>query len=537
MRIEKWCQVGRNLIVGSVLQLGLSCGGEDAVAPTTGRLEITVSTSGPDPDVDGYTIGIDGGAEVALGPTATLGDDLEAGEHTVRLSGVAENCTVEAPNPRTVTVTAGRPTSLTFVVSCTALPPTTGTLTITTLTTGSSPDPDGYMASVNGGPTESIGINATLEVSALAVGEHSVQLSGLAAHCAVRGTNPRSVIVLANANIPVEFTIDCTTLEPRIAFWTERDGNGEIYLINSDGSGLTNLTNHPDDDGDPSWSPDGSKIAFTIGNDFYVINADGTARKKLNMNSPGSFNVLLEWSPDGRKLLFFSNRDHIGEEDPISDFYVMNADGTGQTRLTYTGDGGDHATWSPDGSKIAFETSRDGNREIYVMNSDGTGQQNLTRSAEFVQDREPRWSPDGTKIAFERHPLDPGCCPGRVWIMRADGTDQVPVTGPGIYFHFRWSPDGRRIAFLSEPPDRSDVDLWVMNSDGAGISNLTNSPDTVEWDADWAPDGNRLVFVLYGEFIGEGGESEIYTINADGSGRKNLSNSPGFDHSPDWAPR
>jgi Tol biopolymer transport system component len=544
MRIEKWSEAGRNLVLGSVVLLGISCGGEDAVAPTTGSVEITTTTSGPDPDVDGYTISIDGGAEVAVGTDATLRrDDLGAGEHSVRLNGMAGNCTVEGGNPRTIAVTAGQPTSVTFVVSCTALPPTTGTLTITTITTGSSLDPDGYTASVDGGSEQFIGANATLTISDLAAGSHTVALTGLANNCAVVGTNSRDLTLAAGGNITIAFLVDCAALDSKIAFWTHRDGNGEIYLMNSDGSHLVNLTNSDQiDESGPTWSPDGSKIAFTIGNDFYVINADGTGRKKLPISLPGSlpgsFYVLLEWSPDWSKLLFLSNRDHIGEEgdDPVFDIYVMNADGTGQARLTYTGDGTESATWSPDGSKIAFESSRDGNREIYVMNADGSGQENLTRSAELVQDREPRWSPDGTMIAFERHPLDPACCPGRIWVMNADGTGQIPLTEPGIYWDIRWSPDGHRIAFMREPADRSDFDLWVMNSDGSGMLNLTHSPMT-EAAADWSPDGSRLVFVASGEDDPWAAESEIFVINADGSGRTNLSNSPGPDHGPDWAPR
>jgi hypothetical protein len=240
MRVEKWCQVGWNVLVGSVVLLALGCGGEDAVAPTTGSLEVTTTTSGPDPDVDGYTISIDGGAEVALGADATLRrDDLGAGEHSVRLSGVAGNCTVEGPNPRTVTVTAGQPTSLTFVVSCTALPPTTGTLTITTLTTGSNLDPDGYTASVDGGGEQLIGINTTLSIPTLAPGTHSVALEGLAANCAVEGDNPQDVTIVAGATANAAFAVSCPT--PMVRHWSVMQSGTMKNLLDISGSSATNV--------------------------------------------------------------------------------------------------------------------------------------------------------------------------------------------------------------------------------------------------------------------------------------------------------
>ena len=92
------------------------------------------------------------------------------------------------------------------------------------------------------------------------------------------------------------------------------------------------------------------------------------------------------------KIGFMSNRDANAE------IYVMNADGTGQTRLTNNGVEDGSLSWSPDGSKIAFRTHRDGNGEVYVMNPDGTGLTRLTNDA--AEDGSPSWSPDGSKIVF-----------------------------------------------------------------------------------------------------------------------------------------
>jgi Tol biopolymer transport system component len=163
----------------------------------------------------------------------------------------------------------------------------------------------------------------------------------------------------------------------QIAFDAWRTGDGEIYVMNADGSDQVNLTNSPAWDIFPVWSPDGSKLAFTSTRDgnfeVYVMNADGTGQVNLT-NSPGSDGTPA-WSPDGSQIAFRSARDGNGE------IYLVNADGTGQVNLTNSPGSDGNAAWSPDGSQIAFGSDRDGNGEIYVMNADGTGQVNLTNSA------------------------------------------------------------------------------------------------------------------------------------------------------------
>src|SRR2546430_5276039 len=122
------------------------------IPPTTGSLTVTTNTSGADLDPDGYTLTVDaGGQGIGINSSATI-TGLAAGGHSVTLSAVASNCTVSGANPRTVSVTAGGTTSTTFTVSCTALPPTTGDLAVTTSTGGSDPDPHGYPGTLDGAP-------------------------------------------------------------------------------------------------------------------------------------------------------------------------------------------------------------------------------------------------------------------------------------------------------------------------------------------------------------------------------------------------
>jgi Tol biopolymer transport system component len=211
----------------------------------------------------------------------------------------------------------------------------------------------------------------------------------------------------------------------KIVFMSDRDDlYHEIYVMNADGTGQTRLTINAGLDFSPSWSPDGSKIAWSSDRDgyreIYVMNADGTGQTRLTFDPAAvlASDNYPAWSPDSSKIAWSSDRDGIHSE-----IYVMNADGTGQTRLTFNTADDEYPTWSPDGLKIAFTSSRDGNFEIYVMNADGTGQPNrLTFNT--AEDIMPAWSPDGLKIAFTSS-RDGNF---EVYVMNADGTGQTCLT-------------------------------------------------------------------------------------------------------------
>ena len=163
----------------------------------------------------------------------------------------------------------------------------------------------------------------------------------------------------------------------RVAFYSNRDGNNEIYTMNPDGTGQLRITNNAVSDTLPAWSPDGTKLSFTSfrnnRNEIYSINADGTGEKRLTTTAGSDFDT--HWSPDGTRILFHSTRDGNYE------IYVMNADGTGQTRLTNNVAVDAFPDWSPDGSRITFYSTRDHvNGEIYVMDANGTGVTRLTNN-------------------------------------------------------------------------------------------------------------------------------------------------------------
>src|SRR5438094_746738 len=175
--------------------------------PGLATLVVSTSTSGSSLDPDGYTVTVDGGSSQSIGTNGVATFvGLAAGDHTVLLSGVARNCTVSGSNPRTVSLIAGLVGATGFSVSCVAQP-TTGNLAVTTNTTGSNLDPDGYTLTVDGGQSKAIGINSSVTFSGLSPGNHSVQLNGVAQNCTVSGSNPRTLSITAGSTVTTTFSV------------------------------------------------------------------------------------------------------------------------------------------------------------------------------------------------------------------------------------------------------------------------------------------------------------------------------------------
>jgi len=252
--------------------------------------------------------------------------------------------------------------------------------------------------------------------------------------------------------------------QEQIAFSTTRDGNFEIYTMDTDGSDQTRLTYSASDDFNPEFSPDGSKILFTTGRDgnfeIYVMNADGTRQTRLTINSAADSEPT--WSPDGSKIAFTSSRDGNSE------IYIMNADGTNQTRLTNNNVIDTGASFNPLGDGLIFTTFRETGAEIYKMGVDGSNPINLTNAA--GNDTEADWSPDGSKIVF-RALRDGGM---DVYLMNSDGSNQTCLTcnNPSFDNMPTFSPDGTRIAFRTDRDGNREV--YVMNVDGTSQTNVTN---------------------------------------------------------------
>ena len=311
------------------------------------------------------------------------------------------------------------------------------------------------------------------------------------------------------------------------------DGNVDVYVVGADGLGQRRLTRHPGVDGNPAWSPDGRKIAFTRrAREFgagkthiYVMNADGSGQRRL---THGHVHFSVAWSPDGQKMLFERmNPRHPGGVAGgfPEDLHVMNADGSGQRRLTRNPARDNAPVWSPDGRRIAF----DGGRDVWVMNPDGSGQRSLTPAAHWWSGS-PAWSPDGRKLAFTRRARVWAAGKAHIYVVNADGSERRRLTQRGG--SPAWSPDGGKIAFDGGQRYRLDRTpphgIFVMNADGSEQRRLTLRG----WSPAWSPDGQMIAF---DRPVGTG--AELVVMTADGRRERRLMRTDGgvLSHVLPWA--
>jgi Tol biopolymer transport system component/predicted Ser/Thr protein kinase len=275
-----------------------------------------------------------------------------------------------------------------------------------------------------------------------------------------------------------ELTSTASPLSERggmLAFDSYRNDHWDIYTLNADGSGLVNLTNHPANDGDPSWSPNGQRIAFDTDRDgnweIYAMTADGSRPERLT-NVPADDDHPA-WSPDGQRIAFRSNRDGNWE------IYLMDLADLSVANLSRHPADEQTPAWSPDGQQLAFASDRGGNWDLYVISADGSALSKLTHHQ--ADDSFPAWAPNGRRIAF-RSTRDGD---GEIYLMNPDSTGLVRLTdnssedwGP------HWSSNGERIAFTSDRSGNNDI--YVMNADGSGVSRLTYSNASDTWPV-WKP--------------------------------------------------
>jgi Tol biopolymer transport system component len=271
----------------------------------------------------------------------------------------------------------------------------------------------------------------------------------------------------------------------RIAFVGFRNGRvGDIFTMRPDGRGERQLTSTPQHEDMPRWSPDGSKIAFVrhtggalINFQIFVMNADGSGQTQVTQDSPPNF--APAWSPDGSKLVFVSQRDQS------SQIYVMNADGTDQRRLTepvrlptgFNFVANDSPDWSPDGSKIAFASNRSELLawRLYTMNPDGSDVQPLTKNpTPWHNERRPAWSRDGSKVAYVSGPgRDIPVTNAEIYVTDADGSNERRLTrSDEAESSPSWSADGNRVVY-ARSLGILRPEIYVATGAGAQVRKLT----------------------------------------------------------------
>jgi Tol biopolymer transport system component len=409
-------------------------------APNLGSFRASIVTSGDDLDTDGYSLIIDGVGPRSLGSNdAQVFSGLRAGQYHVSLSGVSHNCSVIGGAEQLIVVLFNAVTESAFKVSCV----TSGTLVVTTATTGDDVDPAEHVIDVQRQGTSifdqlSLGPNSTGRLSKLLPGDYLLRMHFTSPNCS-SAPNPRVVTVPGGTETSVEIDVVCSALA-QFAFTGDYNGVSAIAVAKSNGTQLKRLTNGSE--ANPAWSRDGTRIAFSSFRDgnweIYVMDADGQNPARLTQ-SPSDLDRNPAWSPDGTRIAYSSHRD------TNNDIYVMNADGSNSVRLTDNPANDSEPAWSPDGTKIAFTSNRDSYSAIWVMNADGSGATRLTSNN--LGDSQPSWSPDGKRIAFSARTAP---AQSAVFLMNADGSDRTRFTEDlDMVGDPSWSPDGQQIAFTA----------------------------------------------------------------------------------------
>jgi Tol biopolymer transport system component len=275
----------------------------------------------------------------------------------------------------------------------------------------------------------------------------------------------------------------------QIAFVSNRgeDGLFQIYLMDSDGSNVTQLTFDPVSKSTPMWSPDGTQLLYV---------ADGG---------------------DGP----YGTRYHL-------DIWVINADGSDPVNLTQSRRNDEDPEWTPDGTQIVFTSERaDTNPQLFIMNADGSEVELI--SGGYASEYNPTFSPDGEYLAFSstiyytlswRTGFNYGLVE-LIDIQRRIGRSIQPA----------WSPDGEFIAYVrNKTSGQEDIYILEAESRGAVITRLTFTSTST--DPAWSPDGQWIVYTS----VPEPGNYEIFIMDRGGRFQTNLTNHPAEDRQPSWQP-
>jgi TolB protein len=225
----------------------------------------------------------------------------------------------------------------------------------------------------------------------------------------------------------------------QVAFFNRLDASerdNDIAVTDFETGVTRQLTDNTFDDRDIIWSPNGQYLLFTSHRNnidrMYRINLQGGVEQPLL--DTRLWNIAIAFSPDGKSLLV-----HLVDERGFIALYLMNADGSGQRRLT---DDGQYTlagipSFSPDGRQIVYESNPDGDTEIYILNMDDRQQRQLTFK-DSAHDAFPAWSPDGQQILFVSHEYDGNI---GIYVMDADGQNQrLVVDNPVLGTFPVWQP-------------------------------------------------------------------------------------------------
>jgi Tol biopolymer transport system component len=492
-----------------------------------GAVRFHIVTTGSDLDPDGYVLSFEGDRRVGVNDVVVV-SNVGAGPRNWIMGDLASNCPAAAGSPYiagTVNAVSGDTVDATITVQCNAA---YGGARVTATTSGSAPDPDGYLVTVDTFPSQPLAPNGgTVSFGRLVPGPHRLVVQGLFQDCALRGaTNPITFTVAAVGDTTqIALDVVCSPMPAalHVQFESDRTGVTQRFIVAPDGSDLRQLSPAGVREFDPLASPDGRWMAYIGGTTspaktFYVQPVDGAPIGLVSIAADDGFcSKLVDLALDASRVAGIGGAGSCSRGASV---WTSTVSASGVTNLRGSCTLA-NARFSPDGSRVAttcFDYFHFSGDPLMVANADGSGTFTVDTAFTYrttnvlYSDEMPSWSPDGRTIAFARvgDDITDQPVPNTVNVIDLQTRVRVQLASDATLPEF--SPDGR-VTFV-ETAD-ANRDLMVVNADGTGLLNLTQGRVNVQSAVRWSPDGQTMAFAG----IPAGGTvSHIFVMKVDGSG-------------------